>query len=105
MSCLVVAADPGSVAVGRLSSSEMRLVHPSFSSPLSLSLSLSIGSPLSSPSRPTRPQAVIGHWVAHSLTWPLGKYEVILRSMGNGDGAFIHCLGQVHACVNRYQLH
>ena len=91
MSCLVVAVVGvgrrllGSV--GRLSSSEMPLMHLSFSSALSLSLSLSV-SLLFLFSIPTRPPAVMGHWVAGPLDLSANTYHVILRSMGI-DGAFI----------------
>ena len=87
MSCLVVAVVGvgrrllGSV--GRLSSSEMPLMHLSFSSALSLSVSL-----LFLFSIPTRPPAVMGHWVAGPLDLSANTYHVILRSMGI-DGAFI----------------
>ena len=93
MSCLVVAVVGvgrrllGSV--GRLSSSEMPLMHLSFSSALSLSLSLSLSvSLLFLFSIPTRPPAVMGHWVAGPLDLSANTYHVILRSMGI-DGAFI----------------
>ena len=54
---------------------------------LSLSLSLSV-SLLFLFSIPTRPPAVMGHWVAGPLDLSANTYHVILRSMGI-DGAFI----------------
>ena len=84
-------------SVGRLSSSEMPLMHLSFSSALSLSLSLSLSlgvSPLSllHPDPPSGSYGSLGRWP----TRPLGKY--LSRDITqHGDRWGIHCLGRMNA--------